>query len=370
MGYYETLGVAKNATEDDIKKAYKKLAIRWHPDKNRDNPAAAEEKFKSVSEAYEVLSDADKRAAYDRYGEDGLKAGMGGGSGGGNPFGAGGPSFSFGRGGGGAGGFNDSSFIFQQFFGTSNPFEAEGMDGGFGGGRGGDPFASMFGGGMGMGGGLPPGMKVNMGGMPMGGMPRSSPSPPPAVKAPPITHEFNVPLEDLYNGGKVKKINITKRVQGPDGNYREEKKMLEIPIKAGWKEGTKVTFENEGDQGPNIIPSDIIFVLKEKPHSVFTREGDDLIMRVPITLDQAFASLNLTVQAIDGSNHNVNINDIVSPAYRYIIGGKGMPKPKSKGSFGDLILQFDIQFPVSLPPEKILAIKAALKSADYGGHHK
>ncbi|XP_034717407.1 dnaJ homolog subfamily B member 6b isoform X8 [Etheostoma cragini] len=78
LEYYQTLGVQKNATQEDIKKAYRKLALRWHPDKNPDNKEEAEKRFKELSEAYEVLSDENKRSTYDRYGKDGLSAGGGG----------------------------------------------------------------------------------------------------------------------------------------------------------------------------------------------------------------------------------------------------------------------------------------------------
>ena len=150
--FYKVLGVPRTATEKEIKKAYRKLAIRYHPDKNKDDPKAAAEVFKKVSEAYDTLSDKQKRAGYDRFGKQ--VPGMPGGGGGGNPFSG------FGGGGG------DSTFtmdqaddIFKAFFGGGSPFGG----GGFGGGG--------FGG-AGMDGGLPRGVFGNVmgGGFPMGGM--------------------------------------------------------------------------------------------------------------------------------------------------------------------------------------------------------
>lgn len=152
--YYDVLDVPKNASDADIKKAYRKAALRWHPDKNPESKDAAEAMFKAVAEAYEVLSDANKRAMYDRGGKRLLEGGGGGGGGGG-------PDFHF-------GGHNNAFDIFEQFFGGRDPFaDFDGMFADFGGrgsrggggGRpsqqspfgGGDPFAG-FGGGFGGGG--------------------------------------------------------------------------------------------------------------------------------------------------------------------------------------------------------------------------
>ena len=103
--YYKILGVNRNASDDELKKAYRKQALKWHPDRNKDNKKEAEEKFKDISEAYEVLSDKDKRSVYDQFGEEGLKNGYAGGSGG-SPFGS---NF-------------DPRDLFSQIFGSSNPF--------------------------------------------------------------------------------------------------------------------------------------------------------------------------------------------------------------------------------------------------------
>lgn len=149
--YYDILGVSKNADDSAIKKAYRKLALKWHPDKNPDNKEEAEAKFKEVSEAYDVLSDKDKRSVYDRYGKDGLKGG-GAGSGGG---GGGAPNFHF--------EFHSPEDIFREFFGDSfdifggeffghpsNQHRSNGMGSPFGmGGFGFPAFASFPGGGSG-----------------------------------------------------------------------------------------------------------------------------------------------------------------------------------------------------------------------------
>lgn len=126
VDYYQILGVHKNSTQEDIKKAYRKLALKWHPDKNPDNKDEAEKRFKELSEAYEVLSDENKRGIYDRYGKEGLSAGGGGGGGHFSHFGGGGFTF------------RNPDDVFREFFGGRDPFADFYAD---------DPFDDFFGGG-------------------------------------------------------------------------------------------------------------------------------------------------------------------------------------------------------------------------------
>ena len=270
--YYKILGVPRDATEDQIKKGYRKMALKYHPDKNKS--PNAEEKFKEISEAYDVLSDKDKKIVYDKYGEEGLKAGGGGG-------GSGGPGFHYTYQG-------DPRQTFKMFFGDENPFESFFSFGGPSGSRqtftfggpGGhehmetdddDPFAN-FG---------RPGFS-NFGGMGGGGggMPRRKQQDSAIVK------DLQVSLEDIYKG-TTKKLKITRKVLNPDGrSTRTEDKILTIDVKPGWKAGTKITFPKEGDQTPNNVPADIVFVIKDKPHPVFTRDGTDIKYKATISLKQ------------------------------------------------------------------------------------
>lgn len=290
--YYKILGVSRDASQEDIKKAYRKLALKWHPDRcSADKKEEAQKKFQEIGEAFEVLSDSEKKRIYDQVGEEGLKGGF--------PAGGGesgeGPQFNFGgMPGGGSFRFSTSNAddIFKAFFGTGDPFQAESMGGMPGMGSGGIPF--MMGGMPGMGG--PFGMPgMSMGGMPggvhMGGMPGMRSGMPGGMsggatslrKADPVHFPLKVSLEDLYTG-RVKKMKISKKVADANGSVRQVSVEKEINIRPGWKDGTKITYEREGDELPGVIPADIIFTLETKPHDRFQREGDNLIHIVSVLL--------------------------------------------------------------------------------------
>lgn len=102
---------------------------------------------------------------------------------------------------------------------------------------------------------------------------------------PPVEHDLYVTLEEIYHGC-VKKMKISRRVHQADGSSRKEDKYVSITIKPGWKSGTKVTFQKEGDQVPGRIPADIVFIIRDKPHSLFKREGSDLRYTARLTLKQ------------------------------------------------------------------------------------
>jgi DnaJ-class molecular chaperone len=289
--YYKILGLTKGASEDDIKKAYRKLALKFHPDKNKE--AGAEDKFKEVAEAYEILSDPKKKEIFDKYGEDGLK--MGGGGSGGGGGGGGGPG---GMGpGAGPGQYQhtwsgDPNETFRMFFGNSNPFAAffgeedDGMDShgmgsaGFGG------FPGMFafqngGAGRNFGGPGGPGT-TTLGGHPAA--PGQGQASKKKTQDPPIYHDLLVSLEDIASG-TTKKMKISRKVLGADGRSTHlEDKVLTIDIKPGWKAGTKITFPREGDQSPSTIPADIVFIIKDKSHPHFKRDGVDLVYTAKISL--------------------------------------------------------------------------------------
>lgn len=352
--FYELLGVEPDATADDIKKNYRKQAMKFHPDKNPNNPEAAD-KFKQISEAYEVLSDQSKREVYNKYGKDGLK-----------------------EGGFHAGAAND---IFERFFGG-------GMFGGFGGGG--------FGG--------------------RGGPPQGED----------IMHQIAVSLEDLYKG-KTSKLAVTRNIictgctgtgskkagatqkcgtcdgrgirlivkqlgpgmiqqmqavcqdcQGKGETIKDEdkcdtckgkkvtkdKKILEVHIEKGMREGQKITFTGESDQAPGMEPGDIIFVLKQKEHPHFKRSGADLYIEHKITLMDALGGTSFTINHLDDRVLVVSTEegDVIKPGDTRVIAKEGMPIHKRPYEKGNLYIKFDIVFPEpkSFKPQQLQQLAAIL----------
>eukprot|EP00123_Amoebidium_parasiticum_P010148 comp19921_c0_seq1/m.24180 comp19921_c0_seq1/g.24180 ORF comp19921_c0_seq1/g.24180 comp19921_c0_seq1/m.24180 type:complete len:360 (-) comp19921_c0_seq1:378-1457(-) len=355
--YYKILGIGKDATEDQIRAAYRKMALKYHPDKNK--APDAEEKFKEVAEAYDVLSDASKKRTYDQFGEAGLKGGA--------------PGF------GGGYNFNpgDADHIFKQFFGNKtfadllggmNGSGFQSQSGGFGGMPGGmfTDFMDMGGGGMGgmpgMGGmGGMPGMggMGGMGGMPgMGGMGMGGMGSPGPTQDPPIERDLFVTLEELYVG-TTKKLKISKKVH-TGSSVRTEQKILEVNVKPGWKSGTKITFAKEGDQYPGRIPADIVFIIKEREHSRFQREGNNLIYTCKVSLLQALTGFSVDLSTLDNRQLHIPVTEVVGPDYRKVVSGEGMPLSKNPQQRGDLILKFQVEFPRALTPHQKELIQRAL----------
>ncbi|CAJ0932048.1 unnamed protein product, partial [Mesorhabditis belari] len=307
--YYKVLGITKGASDDEIKKAYRKMALKFHPDKNKEKDAEA--KFKEVAEAYDVLSDAKKKEIYDRFGEEGLKGGMGEG-GGGMPGG----HYEF---------HSDPMEMFSQFFGGSDPFG--GMFGGMPGG------AFHFG-------GAAPGMSgMDFGGH--GGHRRQR-------QDPTVVHELAVSLEDIYKGC-VKKMKITRKVLNADQqSARVEDKVLTINVKPGWKSGTKITFPKEGDQYAGRVPADIVFVIKDKAHPKFKREGADLRYVHKLSLKDALCGTTVVVPTLDGQQQALTLRDIIKPNTTRRITGQGLPNPKTPNLRGDIIVELVVEFPREL----------------------
>jgi len=324
QNYYNVLGVDKNATPEQIKKAYRKLAMKWHPDRNPDDKAKAEQKFKEIGEAYSVLSDEKKRKTYDQFGEEGLR---GAGSGGG------GTHFTF----------NNAEDIFRQFFGDENPF--------------GSMFGNDFGGAsFGMGGGMP-GMQGMGGFSNFGGAQRRQPQ-----KGRTVEHKFFLSLEELY-AGTTKQMRVNRKRLNADGQTtRQETKTLTINVKPGWKSGTKITFEREGDEMPGVVPADIQFIVGEKTHSRFMRNNNDLVFKHKLPLKQALlSSFVVSITTLDNRTLRIPINKIVSPGFIHKVPGEGMPISKSGGTKrGDLLIEFDIVFPTHLNQQQKNAIQQYL----------
>jgi len=330
---YDILGVAPDANESAIKKAYLKMARQYHPDKN---PEGAE-KFKEIQVAYEVLSDPEKKEVYDKYGEEGLKEGMGG------------------------SGFDQEDLF--SFFGFP----------GFGGAR--------------RGGGGPPRKR----------------------KGKDVMSAYPVTLEDLYKGketkfqidktilcvlckgkGSAKPNSVTKcqtcdgsgvtvtmrplgfgmmqqlqercrqcggegevikakdRCKKCNGNkVNEESKTLDVFIDKGMQHGQKIVFKEEGDQQPDIIPGDVILVLQQKDHTVFKRDGDDLLIEKKILLVEALCGFKFTVTHLDGRVLVIKSKEkeIIRPGDIKSVENEGMPKHRNPVNKGNLLIKFEIEFP-------------------------
>ncbi|MFB0611836.1 DnaJ C-terminal domain-containing protein [Aurantiacibacter poecillastricola] len=297
---YSTLGVSRSASEADIKSAYRKLAKELHPDRNKDNPQAAD-RFGKVTQAYDLLSDKDKRARFDR-GEidaDGNPTspfGMGGGYGGGGFGGArpGGRS--------GAGGYSSRDFQ------------------GFGGGGGeevdlGDLFEGLFGRsapGNGMGGGSR-------------GFRRQ---PPPSQKGADVRYKLAVPFVDAATRAK-------QRITLSDG------KTIDLSLPAGVEDGTTMRLKGKGQKGPGGN-GDGIVVIDIQPHPFFTRDGDDVRVELPITLDEAINGAKVKVPTVDGPVM-LTIGAGSSGGKTLRMKGKGFSR--KDGSRGDQLLMLEIHLP-------------------------
>ncbi|CAL1394114.1 unnamed protein product [Linum trigynum] len=337
VDYYKILQVDRSASDDDLKKAYRKLAMKWHPDKNPNNKKDAEAKFKQISEAYEVLSDPQKRAVYDQYGEEGLKGQVP------PPNAASGASYF-------SGGEMPSSFrfnprsaddIFAEVFGQSSPF---GGMGGMGGSRGTRFPSAFFGddifGSYGEGGG--------------GSMHQSAPR-----KAGPIENKLPCSLEELYKG-TTKKMKISREIVDVSSKSMQVEEILTIDIKPGWKKGTKITFPEKGNEQPGIIPADLVFIIDEKPHPVFTRDGNDLVVSQKISLAEALTGYTVHLTTLDGRSLTIPVSNVIHPTYEEVVSREGMPIPKDPSRKGNLRVKFSIRFPTRLTTEQKAGIKKLL----------
>jgi DnaJ family protein A protein 2 len=315
--YYAALGVSKDANDDEIKKAYKKMAIKYHPDKNSE--PGATEKFKEINEAYEALSDPDKRGVYDKFGAEGLKNnGMPSGA---HPFGM---------------NVND---LFAQFFGG-------------------------------------------------GGGPRAQ------SKVEPIVINMELTLEELNNGvqkiimlnkkascdectGKGGKsvekctqcngtgfVTISQhmgfgmmQMRHPCGKcattgeqikdkctkcngakLMDKQQTIHVTIEKGIASDTKMVFPNKGHE-VNNASGDIIVVIRQQPHPIFTRQGNDLIMKKKITLGDALCGCSFIVKHLDGTSVMIKSDKVIRPNDTRVVRNKGINK------VGNMIIHFEVMFP-------------------------
>ncbi|KUF10673.1 molecular chaperone DnaJ [Pseudoponticoccus marisrubri] len=341
--YYDVLGVAKGASADEIKKAYRKKAKELHPDRNADNPNA-EAQFKEANEAYDVLKDAEKKAAYDRFGHAAFEGGMGGG--GGRPGGG----FGAGQQGDFASAFSD---VFDDLFGD------------FMGGR-------------------------------QGGRQR-------AARGADLRYNLRVTLEEAYNGLQ-KTINVPTsvpcdecngsgaeggaepttcptcsgmgKVRATQGFFTVERtcptcsglgqiiknpcnkcggagrvqkdRALSVNIPAGVETGTRIRLAGEGEAGMRGgPPGDLYIFIEVSPHKIFEREGTELHCRVPVAMTAAALGGDIEVPTIDGGRSRVKIPAGSQSGRQMRLRGKGMPALRG-GGHGDMFIELAVETPVNL----------------------
>ena len=176
---------------------------------------------------------------------------------------------------------------------------------------------------------------------------------------PPIERTIDLGLEDLYHGC-TKKMKISRKVLSADGTASSEDKILTIDVKPGWKAGTKVTFPREGDQAVGRIPSDIVFVIGEKPHKHFIRDGNNLKYKAKVSLKQALCGGEIKVPKIDGNSVAHKLEKVTTPNTEKVFCDEGMPISKHPGKRGDLIVNYDVQFPTSLSERAVKTLKDVL----------
>lgn len=355
--YYEVLGVNKNATDDELKKAYRKMAKKYHPDANPDNKAEAEAKFKEVNEAYEILSDKQKRQMYDQFGFNGPQYGAG----------QGGGYYSYGSGFDGFGGFSD--------FGDFGDL--------------GDIFSSFFGGGS-------------------SSRSRNSNAP---RKGADLRVNLNITFEEAYLGvekeitlnrnetckacngtgsangsapdkcttcngtGKIKQVVTTpfgqmstqkvcttcggsgKVIKNPctschGKGITKNSVKIKVKIPAGIDEGQTVVLKNEGEPGINGGPKGNLYIVVHlKNHSIYSRQGEHVLCDIPITFTGATLGAELEIPMVDGSKEKYKIPEGTQTGTRFVIKNKGF-KSVNGNWRGDFVFTVNVQIPKKLTAEQ------------------
>ncbi len=342
--YYATLGVAREASADDLKKAYRKLAMKYHPDRNPGD-AAAEARFKEVNEAYEILKDDQKRAAYDRYGHAAFEQGGPGGFGGGF---AGGFDFSA---------TGDLGGIFDQMFG-----EFMGRSGRGGRARGGADIrqaveidlAEAF-----------TGTKVNLrvptrvlceacngtGSEDKGKAADICGTCQGTGKVRAQQGFFLIERTCPTCGGQGRVIRNPCRVCRGVGTVQRERS-LQVTIPAGVEDGTRIRLQGEGESGGAGTPNGDLYVhVSIRPHEIFQREQAHVLMRMPLRMTQAALGGDVEVPVIDGSKAKVKIPPGTQTGDQFRLRGKGFSVLRSAAR-GDMIIQVLVETPQNLTPKQ------------------
>lgn len=311
--FYSVLGVSRSATPEEIKKAYRKLAMQYHPDKNPGDKKA-EDKFKELSEAYEVLSDTKKREMYDQFGHASTQQGFGAGG----PFGAGGFGGGFGgnHGGAHAGAGGDP---FQDIFG--------------------DVFSDIFGGARSPGGAA-------------GGARARRPS-----KGADLRYTLNVSFEEAALG--IEKVISFMRQRGS----KEESAKLAVNVPAGVKEGQRLKLSGEGDSPAGSGQAgDLYVIVNIQDHPLFKRNEHDVTLDLPVTYTDAILGTNVEVPTLTGKAM-IRIPPGTHTGQTFRLKGKGFPKLGGFGS-GDMLVKILVDTPQNLSPKQKELIEELAKSGE------
>ena len=350
--YYEVLGVSRDVSEADLKKAYRRLAMKYHPDRNTDNSEDAEARFKEAKEAYEVLNDANKRAAYDQYGHAGVDPSMGGRPGGGAGFedifgDVFGDIFGGGRRGGGHQAHRGSDLQYNlelsledAVFGTEVKIHVPTMvscktcaGSGAKAGTSATTCTTCHGAG-----------QVRM---QQGFFAVQQTCPQCRGKGKMIAD----PCPDCHGQGR-----------------KQEQKTLSVKVPAGVDTGDRIRLAGEGEAGENGAPAGDLYVqMHVKPHDIFTRDDNDLFCEMPITIGTATLGGEIEVPTLDGKLR-LKIPSETQTGKLFRMRGKGV-KPVRGGVTGDLLCRVNVETPVKLSNKQKELLREFEKSVQEGGEH-
>ncbi|XP_030947899.1 dnaJ protein ERDJ3B [Quercus lobata] len=317
--YYDVLQVPRGASDDQIKRAYRKLALKYHPDKNPGNEEA-NKRFADISNAYEVLSDSEKRNIYDRYGEDGLKQHA--------------------ASGGGRGGGMNMQDIFSQFFGGGQMEEEERIA------KGDDVIVEL---------------DASLEDLYLGGSvkvwrEKNILKPAPGKRRCNCRNEV---YHKQIGPGMFQQMTEQVCEQCPNVKYEREGYFVTVDIEKGMQDGQEVVFYEDGEPIIDGEAGDLKFRIRTAPHDRFRREGNDLHATITITLVQALVGFEKTIKHLDDRLVDIGTKGITKPKEVRKFKGEGMPLHFSTKK-GDLYVQFEVLFPTSLTEDQKTQIKAVL----------
>jgi DnaJ-class molecular chaperone len=332
--YYDILGIKKDADEKEIKRSYRKLALKWHPDKNPNNQEDAKEMFEKISNAYQVLMDKEKREIYDKYGEEGLKESERG------------------------SGFTSPEDIFSNFFpGGFNPMGGHQQmrkkkgkrivhevdislkDLYFG-------KTKIY------------NIKINK--LCLGCKGKGCAKLLKCKKCngqgmifirrmlgPGMIQQMQTACHDCQGKGEMKdQKSLCKECNGKGSKF--EKREFKFNIECGMKEGEFKVFEEEGNEIVDGENGDVILVVREKEHEMLSRKGDDLVYTKFLDFVDSMTFQNFCFEHISGEILNVNDDQLIKPNSYHLFDGLGMPIKGEDGRFGNLIVKYVIKYPPSL----------------------